>query len=182
MAIVINGSGTVTGLAVGGLPDGTVDSGTIATGTIVNADINDLAASKLTGALPAISGASLTGIVTAPNNYFSSSTKVGWSDYTTNRAYLWITVVGKLMNVSWHIEGTSNSATTSFSLPHAIVAYGVTNYSAPQAYGYQNTTSELGGLCRMDSGGTVVTVTRPSGSWATSGAKITAGTFSVPIA
>ena len=46
MAIVINGSGTVTGLAVGGLPDGTVDSDTIATGTIVNADINDLAASK----------------------------------------------------------------------------------------------------------------------------------------
>lgn len=31
-------------------------------GTIVNADVNDIAASKLTGALPAISGASLTGI------------------------------------------------------------------------------------------------------------------------
>ena len=30
MAIVINGSGTVTGLAVGGLPDLTVDSGTLA--------------------------------------------------------------------------------------------------------------------------------------------------------
>ena len=72
MAIVINGSGTVTGLSVGGLPDGTVDSdtlannavvtGKIADGTIANADINDLAASKLTGALPAISGAALTGI------------------------------------------------------------------------------------------------------------------------
>ena len=62
MAIVINGSGTVTGLAVGGLPDGTVDSGTIATGTIVDADVANVAASKLTGALPAISGAALTGI------------------------------------------------------------------------------------------------------------------------
>ena len=62
MAIVINGSGTVTGLAVGGLPDGTVDSGTIATGTIVDADVANLAASKLTGALPAISGASLTSL------------------------------------------------------------------------------------------------------------------------
>lgn len=72
MAIVINGSGTVTGLSVGGLPDGTVDSdtlannavvtGKIADGTIANADINDLAASKLTGALPAISGASLTNL------------------------------------------------------------------------------------------------------------------------
>ena len=62
MAIVINGSGTVTGLAVGGLPDGTVDSGTIATGTIVDADVANVAASKLTGALPAISGASLTSL------------------------------------------------------------------------------------------------------------------------
>ena len=62
MAIVINGSGTVTGLSVGGLPDGTVDSGTIATGTIVDADVANVAASKLTGALPAISGASLTGV------------------------------------------------------------------------------------------------------------------------
>jgi hypothetical protein len=53
MAIVINGSGTVTGLAVGGLPDGTVDDGTVASG---------IASSKLTGALPAISGASLTGV------------------------------------------------------------------------------------------------------------------------
>jgi len=84
MAIVINGSGTVTGLAVGGLPDGTVDSGTIATGTIVDADVANLAASKLTGALPAISGASLTGITTgkilqvvqtfAPANYSSTAT------------------------------------------------------------------------------------------------------------
>jgi len=65
MAIVINGSGTVTGLAVGGLPDGTVDSGTIATGTIVDADVANIAASKLTGALPAISGASLTGLTSA---------------------------------------------------------------------------------------------------------------------
>jgi len=62
MAIVINGSGTVTGLSVGGLPDGTVDSdtlannavvtGKIADGTIANADINSSAAidtSKLAG-------------------------------------------------------------------------------------------------------------------------------------
>ena len=62
MAIVINGSGTVTGLAVGGLPDGTVDAGTLATdsvvtgkiadGAILNADINSSAAivgSKING-------------------------------------------------------------------------------------------------------------------------------------
>ena len=53
MAIAINGStNVITGLSQGGLPDGCV----------TNADIDGMAASKLTGALPAISGASLTNI------------------------------------------------------------------------------------------------------------------------
>ena len=39
MAVVINGSGTVTGLAVGGLPDGTVDEGTLATDSVTAAKI-----------------------------------------------------------------------------------------------------------------------------------------------
>ena len=39
MAIVINGSGTVTGLSVGGLPDGTVDEGTLATDSVTAAKI-----------------------------------------------------------------------------------------------------------------------------------------------
>ena len=89
MAIVINGSGTVTGLAVGGLPDGTVDAGTLATdsvtaakiaadsvdsvelidGAVDDSHIAALAASKLTGALPAISGASLTGITNGITEY-----------------------------------------------------------------------------------------------------------------
>ena len=52
MPITINGNGSITGLSVGGLPNGTVTDATIA----------GMAASKLTGALPAISGANLTGI------------------------------------------------------------------------------------------------------------------------
>jgi hypothetical protein len=39
MAVVINGSGTVTGLSVGGLPDGTVDSDTLATDSVVAAKL-----------------------------------------------------------------------------------------------------------------------------------------------
>ena len=53
MSIVINGSGTVTGISAGGLPDGSVDNDTVASG---------ITSSKLTGALPAISGANLTGM------------------------------------------------------------------------------------------------------------------------
>ena len=53
MAISIDGSNnTIAGLANGGLPNG----------CILDADINGMAASKLTGALPAISGAALTNI------------------------------------------------------------------------------------------------------------------------
>ena len=55
MPISINGSGSITGISAGGLPDG----------CILDADINGMAASKLTGALPAISGANLTGISSA---------------------------------------------------------------------------------------------------------------------
>ena len=39
MAIVINGSGTVTGISVGGLPDGIVDAGTLATDSVDSAEL-----------------------------------------------------------------------------------------------------------------------------------------------
>jgi hypothetical protein len=41
MAIVINGSGTVTGISVGGLPDGIVDAGTLATNSVDSAELID---------------------------------------------------------------------------------------------------------------------------------------------
>ena len=41
MAIVINGSGTVTGISVGGLPDGVVDAGTLATNSVDSAELID---------------------------------------------------------------------------------------------------------------------------------------------
>jgi len=53
MPVTINGDGSITGLSAGGLPAGSVTDATIA----------GMASSKLTGALPAISGANLTGIV-----------------------------------------------------------------------------------------------------------------------
>ena len=75
MSIVINGTGSISGLAVGGLPDGTVDAGTLATNSVDSAELIDgavdnshmaaMAASKLTGALPSISAANLTAIPAA---------------------------------------------------------------------------------------------------------------------
>jgi len=59
MPISINGSGTVTGISAGGLPDG----------CIIDADISGVAASKLSGSLPAISGSALTGIATGVQDF-----------------------------------------------------------------------------------------------------------------
>ena len=65
MAITLNGgTGVITGVSVGGLPDGCVANDDLA-GSIVDGKITGLTASKLTGALPAISGASLTGVGTS---------------------------------------------------------------------------------------------------------------------
>ena len=87
MPITINGDGTITGLAVGGLPDGSVDADTIATNAVTNAKISAMAASKLTGALPAISGASLTGLTGGITNidqwYLSSQQDLTSADPLT---------------------------------------------------------------------------------------------------
>ena len=77
MAIQINGNGTITGISNGGLPDG----------CILDADINGMAASKLTGALPAISGANLTGTgITEVDEwrFTSSFARQSTADITSN--------------------------------------------------------------------------------------------------
>ena len=94
MAIVINGSGTVTGLAVGGLPDGTVDAGTLATNSVDSAELIDgavdnshmaaMAASKLTGALPAIDGSALTGTGLGVGQTVQTVTRTLGTTYTNS--------------------------------------------------------------------------------------------------
>ena len=110
MAIVINGSGTVTGLAVGGLPDGTVDAGTLATNSVDSAELIDgavdnshmaaMAASKLTGALPAISGASLTGIVTGKVLQMKHSSTTASASSTNNTVTIQTITLTKISSTS----------------------------------------------------------------------------------
>jgi hypothetical protein len=70
MAIVINGSGTVTGLAVGGLPDGTVDAGTLATNSVDSAELVDGAVDNSHLADDAVAVAELSATGTASSSTF----------------------------------------------------------------------------------------------------------------
>ena len=87
MAIVINGSGTVTGISVGGLPDGIVDAGTLATNSVDSAELIDgsidtahIATDQITSAiLPAgsvlqvVQGTTATATASASTSYVSTS-------------------------------------------------------------------------------------------------------------
>ena len=67
MAIVINGSGTVTGISVGGLPDGIVDDGTLVTdGTYSTINIKDYGV--VTNAIGSIGGGTQDIDLTAANS------------------------------------------------------------------------------------------------------------------
>ena len=81
MAIVINGSGTVTGLAVGGLPDGTVDAGTLATDSVTAAKLE---ASAITATdLPA---GSVLQVVSAAIGAYTTSSAQSWVDTNASLA------------------------------------------------------------------------------------------------
>ena len=67
MAIVINGSGTVTGISVGGLPDGIVDDGTLVTdGTYSTINLKDCGV--VTNAIGSIGGGTQDIDLTAGNS------------------------------------------------------------------------------------------------------------------
>ena len=108
MPVTINGDGSITGLAVGGLPDGSVDADSIAANAVTNAKISGMAASKLTGALPAISGASLTGLTGGITNidqwYLSSQQDLTTADpltgWTRSNNQVFFAVEGSAMTES----------------------------------------------------------------------------------
>ncbi len=88
MTLVLDGSAnTIGGLAVGGLPDGIVDADMLASSSVTDAKITAVSSSKLSGALPAISGASLTGLsagVTDFDEWYISGNVAGNQDPFTS--------------------------------------------------------------------------------------------------
>jgi|TARA_Y100000289_G_C3901509_1_gene139429 hypothetical protein len=134
MAIQINGNGTITGISNGGLPDG----------CILDADINGMAASKLTGALPAISGANLTGISTSSPTETYAHVQFG-DTYDSNSGYVRHNIVS--VESSGITGDTSNDRLTPTVAGFYLVIYnacwqwsytgGTTAYSAVYKNGSQ---------------------------------------------
>ena len=85
MSLVINGSGSITGLAVGGLPDGTVDAGTLATDSVVAAKLGTDAVTADALKSDAITGADLPAgsvlqVVNTSTTAQQSTTSTSWVD------------------------------------------------------------------------------------------------------
>jgi len=117
MSIVINGSGTVTGLAVGGLPDGTVDADTLATDSVIAAKLgtDSVTADALkddaiaTGDLPT---GSVLQVVTSADTTRDTTTSTSWvastisasitPSSTSSKIFIIISTQGNNNNNSGH--------------------------------------------------------------------------------
>jgi len=112
MAITINGSGTVTGLAVGGLPDGTVDAGTLATDSVTAAKLE---ASAITGAdLPA---GSVLQVVQGTTSTSTTTTSTSWVATTLYAAITPRSTTSKILvtfSASAYVPDGSQSAATIY--------------------------------------------------------------------
>jgi hypothetical protein len=82
MPIAINGSGTITGISVGGIPDGTVDTDVLAANAVTYAKIGTTEQGQLCKAWVNFNGTSTVAIRASYN--VSSITDNGVGDFTVN--------------------------------------------------------------------------------------------------
>ena len=172
MAIVINGSGTVTGLSVGGLPDGSVDAdtlasnavteakiasnavvtGKIADGTIANADINSSAAiagSKISGSF----GKVLQAVTDTDSSLQTfSSTSYGWvtnleAAITPSSTSSKILVIASIPYTVHRVSGSRTDTFANLKLMRSIGAADTAlQTTTPGISGIGNTVQVLQGL------------------------------------
>jgi len=110
MAVVINGSGTVTGISVGGLPDGVVDSGTLATDSVIAAKLE--ASAIAVGDLPAGSVLQVVNAVTIVRDTTNSTSFTATTitaditpSSTSSKIFVIISASGNTNNTSGHSMG-----------------------------------------------------------------------------
>ena len=122
MPITINGSGTVTGLSVGGLPDGSINNADLATdavstskllnGAVTTAKLGSAEASGLCKAWVNFNGTSTVAIRASYN--VSSITDNGTGDYTVNFTTA-MPDANYSVNIATGNPGNAGSATALFA-------------------------------------------------------------------
>jgi len=104
MAITINGSGTVTGISVGGLPDGIVDADMLAANAVTEAKLGTDQQQGLAKSWINFNG---TGTVAIRDSFnVSSITDNGTGDYTIN-------FTSAFANANYVVTGTSGGQSST---------------------------------------------------------------------
>jgi len=110
-------------------------------------------------------------------NYFATSTKAGWSAYTaSNLSYM---RVGNLLHVFFYIDGTSNSVTTTATIPFANAAGFLLN--TPIRITDDGVYAV--GIASISSGASTIGfyATIAGGAWTASGTKRVLGQIVIPV-
>ena len=114
----------------------------------------------------------------AYTDYYSSSTITGWSSLTATRRQIYYKKMGTIVSVIYHLEGTSNAITVSFTLLHNFITTDYMSFRSHNVWCYDNgSVDSSSGYIKIDSSTNVCEVYRGSGSWTASGTKIVTGSF-----
>ena len=133
MPISINGSGTLTGVSVGGLPDGIVDADMLAANAVTEAK---LATDQQQGLVKAWVNFNGTGTVAVRDSFnISSVVDNGTGDYTLN-------LTNALANANYAVAGSSG---------------GQSSTSGGGIYQYDQVTAKTTSACR------IITITTSGG-------------------
>jgi len=123
MAIAINGSGTVTGISVGGLPDGIVDAGTLATNSVDSDELinGSIDAGHLASGVGGVSGItdnsnanaitiSSDEEVTMPSQPSFSGRGTGYISNVTGDGTVYTVVFSQIFDQNADFDGTTFTA------------------------------------------------------------------------
>lgn len=113
-------------------------------------------------------------------NYTTYSTVTGWASFTAENIY--IVTNNKSVVVNFYISGTSNSTTTSFTLPASLLSVNASSfYQAAIDYGIDNGSAKTLGIVQVSPNTNIVymyyypTIL----SWTASGTKQVAGSITI---
>jgi len=143
--------------------------------------ITPILGTPTSGTLTNCAGLPMAGVVdlaTAWTDYTGTSTVVGWSSFTTKQ--IWYKIIGKTMIIRYHLAGTSDSTTTTFTFPATSISDS-SQFVVTSAV--DSGAAAVAGLTRVDPATSVVILRRTvnGATYTASGTKVAIGTITLEI-